>query len=50
MLYICTMYYYTLQKLNYYNLLVSIVARNSSNFNLVRHTGCYGYMHDVAMT
>ena len=44
------MYYYTLQKLNYYNLLVSIVARNSLNFNLVRHTGCYGYMHDVAMT
>ena len=32
------------------NLLVSTVARNSINFNVVGHTGDCGYMHDVAMT
>ena len=32
------------------NLLVSTVARNSIHFNLVCHTGCCGYMHDVTMT
>ena len=32
------------------NILVSTFARNSIYFNLVCHTGCCDYMHDVTMT
>ena len=32
------------------NLLVSTVARNSINLNLVCNIGCCGYIHDVTMT
>ena len=31
-------------------LLISTVARNSINCNLVCNTGCSGYIHDVTMT
>ena len=31
------------------NLMVSTVARNSIHFNLLFHTGCCCYMHDVTM-
>ena len=36
--------------INKTNLLVSTVARNGINFNLICNTGCCGYMYDVTMT
>ena len=45
-----TVIHYTAKIVKITNLLVSIVARNSINFNVVGHTGYCGYMHDVTMT